>query len=137
MKKKRKEEIFKKILKNISDNTFEETKNLIKELGDINFKSGNDTRTIWSTACWIGNQKLAKFCLENKVDVNAQDDHGNTALSWAIMNNKSEMCRFLLNKGASLEIKNFIDKTPLDFIKTGTVTLRILLKLKKKQQLKN
>lgn len=44
------------------------------------------------------------------------------------MNNKSEMCRFLLNKGASLEIKNFI--------KTGRVTQNSI-KIEKKQQLKN
>lgn len=60
-----------------------------------------------------GKYDEAKSFFISKVDINSQDEEGNTVLHSAVMMNDADMVTFLLIKGADKEIKNFSNQTPL------------------------
>ena len=55
-----------------------------------------------------------KVCLEGGVDINAQDGRGQTALYGAALQGYDEVVRFLLSKGAKVDIKDQRGFTALD-----------------------
>lgn len=66
-----------------------------------------------------GDFEFVKECVENKkVDINAVNDNGNTALHMAAFNNRPEMVKYLLEHGADPSLRNkdgvFSGDTPLD-----------------------
>ena len=63
-----------------------------------------------------GNFEVVKKLVDKGADVNAQNNHGNTALhSLNVQNGEGrDILYFLIDEGASLEIKNNDNETPLD-----------------------
>jgi ankyrin repeat protein len=55
----------------------------------------------------------AKLCLDHGADVNAWDASGSTALHLAVATS-DELVRFLVDRGARLDIKDQLGRTPLD-----------------------
>lgn len=71
------------------------------------------------------NEPMARSSFESKleaamrdgVDINIQDPrNGNTALHWAVINEKAWMAQILIRNGASMEPLNHCGETPLDLI---------------------
>ena len=48
-----------------------------------------------------GNFDKVKECIKNGVDVNASEGSGNSALYYAVLNNRDKTVKFLLNSGAN------------------------------------
>jgi hypothetical protein len=57
-----------------------------------------------------------KFLIENKADINAQDDHGNNALHLAAPAHKLDLIKFLIDNNVDINHKNQDGKTPADLI---------------------
>lgn len=59
--------------------------------------------------------RMADFLLENEVDVNKQNDIGNTALFYAVFKSKDNtgLIEKLLKKGADMDIANNAGVSPL------------------------
>jgi ankyrin repeat protein len=70
--------------------------------------------------------EAVSLALELGVDINAVNDAGNTALHGAAFIKVDEIVRFLVDKGAALEVKNARGQTPLtlaDTIRAGSATV--------------
>lgn len=71
----------------------------------------------WSalrTAFEDGHLEIAKLLMEHEANVNIQDDEdGDTPLHWACGSGSLEKVRFLVDKGAHINIQNHTGKTPL------------------------
>ena len=74
--------------------------------------------------------RIIKLLLEysNMLELNAQDNEKNTALHLACEDGNVEVVKLLLEAGANKEIKNKLDKTPIEMAKPDnyTVVHRIL-----------
>jgi ankyrin repeat protein len=58
-------------------------------------------------AAKMGNIRVAKMILDEEPDcIHYANENGNTALMYAAMNNKAEMVRFLISRGADLEARD-------------------------------
>jgi uncharacterized protein len=57
--------------------------------------------------------RAAKLCLEHGADVNAQDASGATALHLAVATS-DDLVRYLVERGARLDLKDQLGRTPLD-----------------------
>lgn len=49
-----------------------------------------------------GNEIIVKLLLERGIKLDCRDEHGCTALSWAICDQRSSVARLLLERGACL-----------------------------------
>src|SRR5688572_5682175 len=90
---------------------------------------GGDTRI--SDAAMKGNQVLVQSLLKQKVDVNASQGDGNTALHWAAYRDDVEMARSLIQAGANLKANTRLgDVTPLHLASANGSAAMIELLLK-------
>src|SRR6202035_3498258 len=64
-------------------------------------------------AAEAGNSAAALALLESKVDVNARQDDGTTALHWAAYHDDVPLIRQLLKAGAKVNVANDYGSTPL------------------------
>jgi len=94
---------------------------LLDAHADVNAMNGAG-QTPLVCACSLGGSKalpLARLLLAHSAKVNTQDDFGDTALHnavWvypAVDRNQVELVRFLLSRGADVNIAGFDGKTPL------------------------
>jgi ankyrin repeat protein len=60
----------------------------------------------WITAARDGDLATVKAQLEAGMDINARDQNGDPALSWAAYNGRQEVVEHLLQKGADASLKN-------------------------------
>ena len=60
-----------------------------------------------------GNEKLCRFLLEHKADVNIQDESGCTPLYWCASEGNENLCRLLLEQNVDVNIQNKSRRTPL------------------------
>jgi len=58
-------------------------------------------------ACGYGSLETARFLLDHGVDAAAHDDQGQTALHWAAWTPQVDVVRLLLERGASVEAKDY------------------------------
>jgi len=92
---------------------------------DINQKENKRSEELSALhmACVRNNLTAIKILLLHKADIEIQDKNGNTVLWQVVMNYRGEslskeIIQFLLNRGASLETKNYHDSSPEDVINT-------------------
>lgn len=80
--------------------------------------------TDFHRACQFGHiSSLVSMFRKGEVfDVDAVDALHNTGLHEACINGHWEVVRLLLKHGASLDVKNLAGKTPLDFVRTPSLT---------------
>lgn len=78
------------------------------------------------------NEDLLTLVLTSKVDINATDYKGNTALHYACVRKSQGMVPLLLEKQADLSIKNMKGETPLDIARRLKFT-KIVAMLKKSE----
>jgi len=60
-----------------------------------------------------GNSDVAELLLAKGADINAKDDHGFTALMWAVVGGHFHAVKLLLDKGADINAKNNNGQTAL------------------------
>lgn len=58
--------------------------------------------------------QIIEYCICKGINVNAQDNLGNTPLHYAVKNNLIDIARLLLKRGADKNIRNSDKETPLD-----------------------
>lgn len=78
-----------------------------KDLVGLINKSNKDKRTaLHFNALYAGNLEVAKILIDNKADINAQDNSGRTALQYAITARKWDLAELLLKNGADPSSKD-------------------------------
>ncbi|WP_027430168.1 ankyrin repeat domain-containing protein [Lachnospira multipara] len=114
---------------------------LIDKGANVNEPSQNETNAFnmpLMIACWHGHFECVKLLVENGAFINQQDQkNGFTALIKAIFKNSDkEIVKYLLDKGADIDILTYQDKkTALDYAyDTGDRALIDLLKEKKEER---
>jgi len=60
--------------------------------------------SVYASLC--GRSEVVRFLLESRVDVSAQDGHGQSALHYAALGGYVDMIKLLIARGAPLELKN-------------------------------
>jgi len=86
---------------------------LLKHKADVNAKSGEGT--VLMGACFKGNVELAALLIKHHADVNSANDLGTTPLMYAILGQKVELIKLLLDNGALKDVKERSGKTALDY----------------------
>ena len=66
-------------------------------------------------ACFKGNVELAVFLIRHNADVNSANDLGTTPLMYAILSQKIDLIKLLLENGAEKDVKERSGKTALDY----------------------
>ena len=85
---------------------------LVKNGADINART-NDDCTPLMIASKNGHVSAVTFLVEHRANMDLQDKEGNTALHYAVIGNATEVCNKLLTLGASLQLYNNDQLTPL------------------------
>ena len=99
----------------IKNNNIQSIKNYIDSGYDLNLNV-NDYGYTPLICVSISNQiKIAKLLLNAGVDVNKQDNDGDTALIWATKYNNHELVKLLLNSDADIDKQNNVGNTALIF----------------------
>jgi len=84
---------------------------LVSAISATAVAAGGDLRLV--EAAKAGNHAAAIALVSQKVDVNAAEPDGTTALHWAIHNNDVDLARRLIRAGADVKAKNQFGATPL------------------------
>ena len=63
-------------------------------------------------------KQLNNFIDKNEIEVDEQDDKGNTMLLVACQNGHKRMAKIVLRRGANINIQNYLGNTPLHFCYT-------------------
>lgn len=63
---------------------------------------------------WVKSEEMANHLIKKGLDINVQNENGDTPLHRAVSDSQNDVAKALLNAGANKEIKNAIGKTPLD-----------------------
>ena len=74
---------------------------------------GPRKRTLLMAACWQSRIARVRELVETGARLEAQDENGNTALSWAASGGNTEIIAVLLDRGARLEHRSFAGVSPL------------------------
>ncbi|MGB3466315.1 MAG: ankyrin repeat domain-containing protein [Cyclobacteriaceae bacterium] len=86
---------------------------LIEAGADVNLPSGNDFQVSpIHSACAISDKPLAELLIDHGADVNAQQKSGSTALHSAAHHGQLGLVKYLVEKGASIKIKDADKLTP-------------------------
>lgn len=81
---------------------------------DLNFKGQQKQNYSWSAlhlACYFGHRQVVDYLFSKKqfreeIDINVQNNSGDTALHKAVLTNRVELIQLLLSHGANVFIKN-------------------------------
>lgn len=81
--------------------------------------SAYENNTLIHDAASMGNTYIMRQALKAGVDINAIDEHGNTALHYAVSNLHLKASQFIINHGGELSttIQNKEDKLPIAMVK--------------------
>ncbi len=71
---------------------------------------------------------IVEFLLQNKADVNVQDDLAKSPLHWAVENGNTKTVKLLLDHAADPNLKNQDDDTPLHLSKSKEIAELLLAK---------
>lgn len=102
-----------RIVNAIIEDDFEWFVELVKETGFDQVDSNGFTPLMY---CILHERpRMVDFLLENEIDVNKQNNVGNTALFYAVFksNDKTALIEKLLKKGADMNIANEAGVSPL------------------------
>lgn len=90
---------------------------IIDSGADLNQKSRDHYTTIYM-AVKLGNYDLVAYLADHKADVNVvcRGDKNWTPLHRAICNRNGRIARFLLERGANLEVRDIDGRRPIDLI---------------------
>lgn len=61
-----------------------------------------------------GRMKVVEYLLRRRVNINAQDPHGTTALMWAVFKGHRDVAKFLISKGADTKVIRDDGDTAMD-----------------------
>ena len=94
----------------IHQDNYEGIKFLLQKGVDINYRY--DYRGQAPIFSAFNDERMTKFLLSQKANINIQDDEGTTVLHWGARVGNKRFCEFLLSKGANRRIQNKEGYTP-------------------------
>ncbi len=86
---------------------------LIEKGADVNRKDEDGNNAILLYARWYCNMSVVKPMVKAGLDINAQNNNGDTILHLAVKNKSSQEARYLIKKGADVNIANKDQVTPM------------------------
>lgn len=111
----------------ISEGRFEFVKLFVEHGADIHKKYTYSSYAIYDASLYYEkNSEILYYLLEKGVDVNVQNNYGDTPLLQASFEGYFELVRILLNNGADPRIKNTANKDAIDLAKTDEIKKYIL-----------
>ncbi|KAL3899930.1 MAG: hypothetical protein SGCHY_001696 [Lobulomycetales sp.] len=104
----------------LNNNTSAVKKGLKKSNTTALYRDHINVGTTWSAlhaAAFQGHLESAKLLVDHGLDIEATDSvYLGTPLLWAAYGGQYEMCKYLLECGAQLQVANVEGKTPLDLV---------------------
>ena len=88
---------------------------LIKYQADVNLTNNFKCTPLMTSTCYK-DVKYLKLLISNKAKINAQDESGDTALTYAIFEDNHLAKDILLQAGANPNLKNIENKLPFDYL---------------------
>jgi ankyrin repeat protein len=106
----------------VIQNNLEKVEQLLKNGADVNIKDSGIGFTALHFAAQDGFTEIIKLLLNNKADVAAQDEYGNSPLFIAVMSfrGNGEIITCLLQAGANRNLKNNYGHSPLELARSIT-----------------
>lgn len=80
---------------------------------DLNGKESQQGLSFLHIAAKTGNLKIVQDIAGTNININVQDNMGNTPLHYAIINGRADIAAFLIDRGADINIKNKNGQTPV------------------------
>jgi len=77
---------------------------LVQHGADLSVVTKKQRNSLLSTACSSGYMDTIRTLVELGVDINQQSINGNTPLIWAVLNKEIEPVKYLLEKGARVDL---------------------------------
>ncbi|CAH0549306.1 unnamed protein product [Brassicogethes aeneus] len=113
----------------VSNNHTETAKFLINQGADVNLRDSKDNATALHDAALTENVEIANVLLSKDADIDAQDINGKSPLIFAVSNNHTETAKFLINKGADVNLRGSKDNATAlhDAAATGNVEIAKVL----------
>lgn len=112
----------------MSETPFQETELLIKAGANLNASRTHINTTPLHEAVAYGKHKITRALLAKHVNINLQDNKGNTALHYSVIFNNVSDCRKLITAEANRHVRNSLQRTPLDMANlTGQTEMAKLL----------
>ncbi len=119
------------LMATLMDGNLEIAKILVESGADVRVKSAGGSTPMHMAA--REDSALVKLLVKKGADVNAVDNRGWTALHAAVSAKRADIVEFLMDAGASANIRNKNDKTPLDLaLEKGSVQIADLIRKNKK-----
>ncbi len=112
------------VLKLAGSLSLKELKKAVKENNDLMYKDIRGRTTLMyaitdNNANDLKNVEMLNYLLQNKVDINAQDKEGKTALMFAVTKRCPSAVEFLLKNGADINIQDNAGNTALMYAVSG------------------
>lgn len=83
-------------------------------LSSLSLTCGGDAKTTaFMTAVKNGDANAVRLSLADGIDVNVKDSSGNAAIHLAVIHDKPEILKVLLDRRADINIRDQSDRTPL------------------------
>merc|ERR1712096_97353 len=89
------------------------SESLLKKGANVNTKDEDGMTPLMWSIIWNSSECFERILEEKIVDVNLADEYGRTALHYAAEFGRNEMCDALLKRGANVNAKDTIGRTPL------------------------
>lgn len=94
---------------------------LLQKGADINIQLAESGSTPLMAATRTNNAQAVRYLITKGADLNAKSSNGRTALHIAAMNDLYDIFTILIKAGAQIDIKDYGDKSPLEYINPAKI----------------
>ena len=99
----------------VTDGSLSRVKSSLVDGANVNAKRSNGT-TALHTACSRGYFEIVQYLVENGADINVRGgDENDTPLIWAVYNERNNISKFLVDKGANINARDKHGKSALNY----------------------